>query len=279
RAGKGTRGAWCVVLGGAAGVASTAEAGGVVESSSAPWKVWAALDYPAGIEKPSAEAVFNDVDIDRDGILNFDEFVAFAFDPNLLDETAREQYFHSAFDCIRSSDNGVDRVGFKELFAVEAFPLVDRLFDEIDADHSGKISYEEFAKYVLDLNRCGPDAASGSAIPPPGRLYPGGIQNIDDPRVVSHTARVIQSPLQHTFFFQYKRADWVSDWRDIDVVLARLFMRTEGGQDDWSKGFGWLAQRAGALQPSTRLYARVICRKSDLWCGPIGDCFFLLLNR
>jgi len=116
-------------------------------------KVWAALDYPAGIEKPSAEAVFNDVDIDRDGILNFDEFVAFAFDPNLLDETAREQYFHSAFDCIRSSDNGVDRVGFKELFAVEAFPLVDRLFDEIDADHSGKISYEEFAKYVLDLNR------------------------------------------------------------------------------------------------------------------------------
>lgn len=116
-------------------------------------KVWATLDYPAGAEKPSAEAVFKDVDVDRDGVLNFDEFVAFAFDPSLLDDAAREQYFHSAFNSIKSSDNCVDRAGFKELFAAEAFVSVDRLFDEIDADHNGRIEYDEFAKYMLDMNR------------------------------------------------------------------------------------------------------------------------------
>merc|ERR1712228_813049 len=94
-----------------------------------------------------------DVDTDRDGVINFDEFVAFAFDPSLLREGEREQYFHSAFNSIRKGDDGVDRNSFKELFAAEAVPLVDRLFDEIDSDHSGKIEYSEFAKYLLELNR------------------------------------------------------------------------------------------------------------------------------
>merc|ERR1712032_1754052 len=68
-------------------------------------KVWASLDYPAGVKKPSAEVVF------------------------------------------------------KELFASEAVPLVDRLFDEIDSDHSGKIEYSEFAKYLLEMNKPVKDAS------------------------------------------------------------------------------------------------------------------------
>merc|ERR1712032_805797 len=122
-------------------------------------KVWASLDYPAGVKKPSAEVVFKDVDTDRDGIINFDEFVAFAFDPSLLREGEREQYFHSAFNSIRKGDDGVDRNSFKELFAAEAVPLVDRLFDEIDCDHSGKIEYSEFAKYLLEMNKPVKDAS------------------------------------------------------------------------------------------------------------------------
>jgi calcium-dependent protein kinase len=157
-------------------------------------KVWATLDYPAGAEKPSAEAVFKDVDVDRDGVLCFDEFVAFAFDPSLLDDAAREQYFHSAFNSIKGSDNGVERDSFKELFAAEAFVLVDRLFDEIDTDHNGRIEYEEFSRYMLDMNRPVEDVRSRFPSSSSGALTSPSSRRTNAPRLTT-PGKVLASSL------------------------------------------------------------------------------------
>uniref|UniRef100_A0A7S2KUB8 Calmodulin n=1 Tax=Zooxanthella nutricula TaxID=1333877 RepID=A0A7S2KUB8_9DINO len=113
---------------------------------------WETVAYPAGERKPPAEQVFEIVDMDADGRVTFDDFVALNFDLDLLDPDARERCLHSAFESIQSPDGGVHLHNLRDMLGDQAQVAVEHLFAEMDASAQGIITREEFFDYVESLN-------------------------------------------------------------------------------------------------------------------------------
>jgi len=118
--------------------------------------MWDSIEYPKGKKKPEAKEMFEIVDMDSSGDIQFDEFVAFTFDPGQIDAETREQYFRSAFSNIAALNGGaesesINLPALEALFSEEVQPLVHILFEEIDTDGDGAIDYDEFSKHILHL--------------------------------------------------------------------------------------------------------------------------------
>jgi len=112
--------------------------------------LWGSLSAPFRPTMSAAE-VFDAIDVDANGTLDFDEFVAFMFDPMHLNPAVTAMYFRSAFSSLCGPGGAVSRRDFETLFSVTARPVVAMLFDEMDTDQSGFIDFEEFSQYVMRL--------------------------------------------------------------------------------------------------------------------------------
>lgn len=113
--------------------------------------MWASIEFPKHKKKPPAEDIFHVADVDMNGTISFDEFVAFTFDPRRMDKEAREQCLQSAFSGIAGDDGLIQREELEQLFSEDVKALVAILFKEIDSDGDGSINYKEFSKYILKL--------------------------------------------------------------------------------------------------------------------------------
>jgi len=113
--------------------------------------MWNSVEYPEGRTKPSAQDIFDSVDSDKSGDIQFNEFVAFTFDPSRLDPETRRQMLQAAFCSIAGDDTLVQLDELEAIFSQEVKPLVKILFDEIDTDDSGSIDFPHFSDYILHL--------------------------------------------------------------------------------------------------------------------------------
>merc|ERR1711907_812375 len=97
--------------------------------------MWDTVEYPKGKIKPDAKDIFNVVNADMSAAVEFDEFVAFVFDPRIMEDEAFEQYIRSAFSSLaqRGETSEEDAIGIEALagiFSEDVRPLVDILFEE-----------------------------------------------------------------------------------------------------------------------------------------------------
>jgi serine/threonine protein kinase len=103
--------------------------------------------YPS-FSGPSAQDVFNMADGDGDGQISFDEFVAIMFNPDELDEAQRIEYLKAAFKILANDNDEITVEAMRGLFVDQNIEVLTELFQDIDADGSGVVDYDEFAAYI-----------------------------------------------------------------------------------------------------------------------------------
>lgn len=105
-------------------------------------------------EMPGPDELFECIDLGGNGCIDFSEFVAFMFDPTRLSPAVQKMYFISAFATIRNSDGTVRFEDLMKLFDAKDAAPIRLLFDEMDANKDGSVSFDEFQEYVMSL--CAP---------------------------------------------------------------------------------------------------------------------------
>lgn len=98
-----------------------------------------------------AQELFNTIDVDRSGTIDFNEFVAFMFDPSRLQKDVFRMYFASAFSHLKSPNNMVKKSDFFALFGEHDRNAVNALFEEIQHDARGDIQWHALEAYVQRL--------------------------------------------------------------------------------------------------------------------------------
>jgi serine/threonine protein kinase len=102
---------------------------------------------------PTAEALFEFADVSQNGTIDFTEFVGLMFNPDLLTDQERSEYFKRAFHYLAGDDHKITADEFAVLFeqGQECKEVIVKLFNDVDKDGSGYVDYEEFAAYVDEL--------------------------------------------------------------------------------------------------------------------------------
>jgi len=114
-------------------------------------KLYADLNNPHGSLPPNPMEIFKAIDVDASGTIDFNEFVAFMFDPKRLPADIRRMYFLSAFNNLKGPDGCVRLADFEKLFSNDVQYLVVRLFHEMDPQGTGNITFEKFQTYIMLL--------------------------------------------------------------------------------------------------------------------------------
>ena len=93
----------------------------------------------------SASKTLTPQDINKNGVVMYSEFIAATLEAHSHIE---EERIAEAFDRIDADDSGfISRENLRELLGRDATPeRIDRIIEEVDENHDGKISFEEFAK-------------------------------------------------------------------------------------------------------------------------------------
>merc|ERR1712048_1426276 len=98
----------------------------------------------AGLSMGAAQDLYAMADIDGSGNVDFSEFVAVMFNPDALDPADLAKEVAGLFHELSHDGIGINKDDF-----VKGFPdsmdatLIFKIFDEIDANHSGFISERE----------------------------------------------------------------------------------------------------------------------------------------
>lgn len=105
-----------------------------------------------GKDALDAEALFHQADIDSNGFLDFNEFMALTFDWKSLDQTALMQNVRKLTMDLDSDGTGdVDAEELSKVFQGMLKPEELReVFQRIDADGNGKISVKEMERFLFD---------------------------------------------------------------------------------------------------------------------------------
>ena len=112
-------------------------------------------------KNPDWDTVIASMDTNRDGVIDYDEFMTAAADREKLLTSAN---LRNAFNALDKNGNGkVDAEEIKAAFAQgsledQSFKGVDvkgnfweKLMAELDANKDGEISYEEFESHMLEV--------------------------------------------------------------------------------------------------------------------------------
>merc|ERR1712232_402859 len=102
-----------------------------------------------GMDVHKAESLMAMADVDGNGTIDFNEFVAVMFNPNDLTEDKLETYLTSLFTGLAGEDNQLSRKEFAAVFP-EAMSktLIKAMFDEMDSDGNGKVDLAEFSQFI-----------------------------------------------------------------------------------------------------------------------------------
>mmetsp|Transcript_31900 Transcript_31900/g.69053 ORF Transcript_31900/g.69053 Transcript_31900/m.69053 type:complete len:545 (-) Transcript_31900:59-1693(-) len=98
------------------------------------------------------EKIFCSVDLNKDGSINYTEFLAATLE---VHGHIEEDRLAEAFDRIDSDDTGyIGRDNLRSILGKDFTPArADKLMKEVDCDGDGKISFQEFMKAMRESNR------------------------------------------------------------------------------------------------------------------------------
>lgn len=112
-------------------------------------KMLKSIDFKS--KRVRISTLFACADTDNSQTIDFNEFVAFMFDPDQLDENEKMEYFQSVYYEIAGADGLISLEELASVFPDSSKKEVLELFRDIDADGSGYISVDEFQEFVDGL--------------------------------------------------------------------------------------------------------------------------------
>jgi len=107
--------------------------------------------YDPNIKNPKAEVdkIFNSIDTDNNGFLEFEEFARVIIDKKKLLTTDIIKFTFNFFDKDRSGEITIDEL--MELFGKNNEEHLKELVNEVDTDKNGKIDFNEFKEMMVKI--------------------------------------------------------------------------------------------------------------------------------
>lgn len=108
-------------------------------------------EYDPTIENPEeyVEKIFNSIDTDNNGFLEFEEFARVIIDKKQLLTDDIIKYAFSFFDKDKSGEITVEEL--YEIFGSKNADKIKQLVDEVDTDKNGKIDFNEFKEMMKKI--------------------------------------------------------------------------------------------------------------------------------
>mmetsp|Transcript_117685 Transcript_117685/g.332962 ORF Transcript_117685/g.332962 Transcript_117685/m.332962 type:complete len:764 (+) Transcript_117685:178-2469(+) len=102
--------------------------------------------------KLDADALFEFADVKGAGYVEFNEFVAIMFDPDMLDANTKMEYFRSAYDQLADGTKAITADQLSTLFSDDVNQdTIEDLFDEMDDDHDGVVQFGTFVRFLEQM--------------------------------------------------------------------------------------------------------------------------------
>mmetsp|Transcript_129648 Transcript_129648/g.223937 ORF Transcript_129648/g.223937 Transcript_129648/m.223937 type:complete len:794 (-) Transcript_129648:272-2653(-) len=110
------------------------------------------LQSPAlGLDAATAVELHSMADIDGNGNVDFNEFVALMFDPQTMTPAELEQTFKSMFNDLVGTKSELSQEELAAAFPAQANTLIPQLFQNMDTDGNGKVSFSEFSEFLSTM--------------------------------------------------------------------------------------------------------------------------------
>ena len=104
------------------------------------------------------EIIFNNIDTDHNGYIEYEEFIRAAVDQDYFLSNNYLQFAFNYFDRDNSGELSIDEIlkRFMQNSKNQRDPKVEKEikdnFNQIDINHDGSISYQEFCKMMRNIN-------------------------------------------------------------------------------------------------------------------------------
>lgn len=109
------------------------------------------LESQLNIDSVTAVELHCKADVDGNGSVDFNEFVALLLDPKKHSADKTEEAFKSIFKDLAGTKGWLNKDEFAAAFPAETASLIPQLFKEIDADGNGKVDFDEFSDFLSSM--------------------------------------------------------------------------------------------------------------------------------
>lgn len=110
------------------------------------------LSPEIGMDRRSALDLYDLADLDGSGGVDFNEFVAVMWDPDQLKVDELEEHIKGVFYSLSGDDASIESHELREAFPADMDSSeISQLFNEIDADGDGSITFDEFNAFLSSM--------------------------------------------------------------------------------------------------------------------------------
>lgn len=104
-----------------------------------------------GLDAATALELHVMADIDGNGHVDFNEFVALMFNPQAMTSADLEQVFKSIFNDLAGTKGELSKDELAAAFPSQAQTLIPQLFEKMDNDGNGAVSFSEFSDFLSSM--------------------------------------------------------------------------------------------------------------------------------